>query len=140
MFKPMLNESDKRRLVRHNAFWLRECGGRTRAAYCGRIATVGTGITLIVFGGATVKMTRPWTIALDCERIQRGDISVAGVYIITTLTLCSNVVRSGEDEVAFTFVQPDRAEFRERKGAGARSDLTKLAPFLNAIRRRTRCG
>src|SRR5215831_10329264 len=88
-----------------------------------------------------------------------GDISVAGVYMITDdrwtigtgfpitlertdeagvgqkLTMHSTVVRSGEDGVAFTFVPPATGEGSENeKGAGIRSDLTKLAQFLKAIR------
>ena len=84
-----------------------------------------------------------------------GDISVAGFYMITeerwipgtgfpitlertneagmgeTLTMHSTVIRSGEDGVAFTFVQPvgeDNAEGDSHNSS--RMDLTKLAQFL----------
>jgi len=87
-----------------------------------------------------------------------GDISVAGFYMLTeerwitgtgfpitlertdeagmgqTLTLHSTVVRTGEDGVAFTFVQPateDTAEGETR--ASTRMDLTKLAQFLKGL-------
>src|SRR5215831_11925102 len=75
-----------------------------------------------------------------------GDISVGTGFPITlertdeagmgqTLTLHSTVVRSGENGVAFTFVQPATEKGSENeKGAGIRSDLTKLAQFLKAIR------
>jgi hypothetical protein len=76
------------------------------------------------------------------------DISVAGLYMITddrwnigtgfpitlertdeagmgqTLTVKSTVVRSGEDGVAFTFIQQD---------VGLNADLTKLVQFLKGI-------
>jgi len=87
-----------------------------------------------------------------------GDISVAGFYMITeerwipgtgfpitlertdeagmgeTLTMHSTVIRSGEDGVAFTFVQPvgeDNAEGDSHNSS--RMDLTKLAQFLRGL-------
>jgi len=87
-----------------------------------------------------------------------GDISVAGFYMITeerwipgtgfpitlertdeagmgeTLTMHSTVIRSGEDGVAFTFVQPageDNAEGDSQNSS--RMDLTKLAQFLRGL-------
>lgn len=87
-----------------------------------------------------------------------GDISVAGFYMITeerwipgtgfpitlertdeagigqTLTLHSTVIRSGEDGVAFTFVQPAKEEGKEGDShSSTRMDLTKLAQFLKGL-------
>ncbi len=87
-----------------------------------------------------------------------GDISVAGFYMLTderwipgtgfpitlertdeagigqTLTLHSSVVRTGEDGVAFTFVQPAKDNGAEGDAySSTRMDLTKLAQFLKGL-------
>lgn len=87
-----------------------------------------------------------------------GDISVAGFYMLTeerwilgtgfpitlertdpegegqSVTLYSTVVRTGEDGVGFTFVQPVTEEDSDGESRSSmRLDLTKLAQFLKGI-------
>lgn len=92
------------------------------------------------------------------KQYQVGDISIAGFYMITeerwiigtgfpvtlertdaegeghTLTLFSTVVRTGEDGVGFTFLQPvAEEEGANDSHASTRMDLTKLAQFLKGL-------
>jgi hypothetical protein len=85
-----------------------------------------------------------------------GDVSVAGFYMLTderwipgtgfpvtlertdaagqgrTLTLHATVVRTGDDGVGFTFLNPAE-EDQNDEGGGTRVDLTKIAQFLQGL-------
>ncbi len=87
-----------------------------------------------------------------------GDISIAGFYMLTderwilgtgfpvtlertddgsqgkTLTVYSTVIRTGDDGVGFTFLQPQDEEQLPGEAHGTtRMDLTKLAQFLKGL-------